>query len=57
VQQRFNSLFNFLEIQMNQLVYSRKQVSAEPWGIAQLLKHAFKTSALGLFIAAVRNER
>ncbi|HTH80189.1 MAG TPA: hypothetical protein VL593_14530 [Ramlibacter sp.] len=42
---------------MNQLVYSRKLLASEPMGFAQLLKQAFKSSALGLFIAAVRNER
>jgi hypothetical protein len=61
VQQRFKLLFQFLfnfpEIPMNQLVYSRKLLASEPMGFAQLLKQAFKSSALGLFIAAVRNER
>lgn len=42
---------------MNQLVYSRKMLATEPMGFTQLLKEAFKSSALGLFIAAIRNER
>lgn len=42
---------------MNQLVYSRKFLATEPLAISDLLKQAFKSSALGLFIAAIRNER
>ena len=49
--------FNFPEIPMNQLVYSHKLSATQPMGISQLLKEAFKSSALGLFIAAVRNDR
>jgi hypothetical protein len=47
--------FNFPEIPMNQLVYSR--IPAEQMSFPQLLKNAFKASALGIFIAAIRNER
>jgi hypothetical protein len=56
VQQSFGfSFFNFPEIPMNQLVYSR--IPAEQMSFPQLLKNAFKASALGIFIAAIRNER
>jgi len=40
---------------MNQLVYSR--VPAGQLSFPELLKDAFKASALGVFIAAIRNER
>jgi hypothetical protein len=40
---------------MNQLVYSR--VPAVQFSLPQLVKDVFKASALGVFIAAIRNER